>query len=174
MSEPATVIALDPGGTTGWAILSVNVEAFTFNDGTSLIKYIRHKDSGQFYGEPNEQADEIGDLFEAWPTAAICLEHFEPRQAHYEVSAIQVETIAEYIAWVDSRDSTLFKQLPSLALSTITDDRLKRWKLYKAGEPHGRDAFRHALMFMRRCCENSGLAKSAWPLLLDGGVSARR
>lgn len=162
----ATVVALDPGGTTGWAVVSVDVTAYGFGDGTSLHRLITHKDSGQFVGEVLEQGEEIATLFDAWPTAAIVLEHFQPRQAAYELSAIQVETIAEYIAFCDRREETTFKQLPSLALSTITDERLKGWKLYKPGEQHGRDAFRHALMFHRRCMENSGLAKTAWPKLL--------
>lgn len=166
----ATAIALDPGGTTGWAVLSVDAEAFDYGDGTDLVKMIRHRDSGQFSGDFGEQANEIGDLYEAWPQACIVLEHFQPRQAYYDMSAIQMENIAEYIAWVDGREAAVFKQLPSLAMTTVTDDRLKRWKLYKPGEVHGRDALRHAITFMRRCTENSGLAKDAWPHLFGARI----
>lgn len=158
-----TVLALDPGGTTGWAVLTCSIEVFGFGDGTEVHKRIKHKDSGEIYGEPIEQADEIGDLYDAWPDAAIVIEHFQPRQAAYELSAIQAETICEYIAFVDRRDETTFKQLPALAMTTATNERLKRWGLYKPGSEHSKDAMRHAITFLRRASENTGLAKTAWP-----------
>ena len=41
-------------------------------------------------------------------------------------------------------------QSPSDAKNVVTDDRLKRWDLYKAGSRHARDALRHAILHLRK------------------------
>ena len=58
----------------------------------------------------------------------------------------------------------MFKQQPSLAMSTCTDERMRRWGLWTPGKPHANDALRHAVTFLRRCKAESGLAGRAFDL----------
>jgi hypothetical protein len=48
-------------------------------------------------------------------------------------------------------------QMPSLAMSTATDDRLKKWGLYPPGRDHPKDATRHAITLIRRAKSNERL-----------------
>ena len=41
-------------------------------------------------------------------------------------------------------------QMASLAKTTVTDDRLRRWGLWAKGSSHARDAIRHAVTYLRR------------------------
>lgn len=50
-------------------------------------------------------------------------------------------------------------QMPSEAKQTITDARLRMWGLYREGNGHGRDAQRHALLFLRRFAGQAPLRK---------------
>jgi hypothetical protein len=56
----------------------------------------------------------------------------------------------------------VYKQMPSEAKGTVTNDRLRRWGMYRRGKPHSRDALRHGVHFLRRARESKKLAKEAW------------
>lgn len=60
-------------------------------------------------------------------------------------------------------DATLHFQSRSLAFSTATDDRLKRWRLWVQGSDHVRAALRHAITALRRARENPEFIKELWP-----------
>jgi hypothetical protein len=166
MPELCHVLSIDPGGTTGWSILSVAPRVFSGTPEGSLPSLIRHREEGEFEGDPNEQTVQFGELLDAWESAAICIEQFDVRQIAVELSPAYVTAKFEWLIWCEKRDDQIFYQTPGLALGTITDDRLKRWGMYRPGKVHARDALRHSLMFLRRCRENPGLAKEAWPKLL--------
>lgn len=57
-------------------------------------------------------------------------------------SLLQGMLVTDQINWV--------AQSPSMAKSTITNDRLRRWDIWTRGMVHGRDATRHAALWCRQ------------------------
>jgi hypothetical protein len=54
----------------------------------------------------------------------------------------------------------VFMQSPSDAKNVVTDARLKEWGVYEPGREHGRDAQRHAILFLRRFASTPGLRRT--------------
>lgn len=166
-----TVITLDPGGTTGWTVMMVHPDCLTDPD-VSILANIMHHEQGQFDGPEVEQAIQIIDLFDAWDTAAIVCEDFQLRTIAAELSPVRIRAMLELHLFREPDEGrSIFLQMPSMATGTMTDARLKDWKLYRPGQEHARDSLRHALMFLRRCTDpNQGarLRKLAWPHIYGG------
>lgn len=57
-------------------------------------------------------------------------------------SLVEGMLIQDQVTWV--------AQMASLAKSTVTNDRLKKWGLWTRSMEHGRDATRHAALWVRR------------------------
>ena len=116
---------------------------------------------------------ELLQLAEGWPGAAIVMEDFILRkfdQGRDILSPVRVMAALDFGFWSIGRDDQVFRQQPSLAKTTATDERLKRWGLYRreGGMNHARDADRHAITFLRRCSQGKGsrlLREQAWPHL---------
>lgn len=160
-SGKVSVLGLDPGGTTGWAVATVNIEAIQTGN---IISGLRYWSTGNLVGGIGEQVEALGSLFDSWPDAAIVAESFDTnRQAAFEVDSIEVNGGIKYLTWCDCREHKLFWQTPAFAKTTVTDELLHKWKLYRPGQDHGRDALRHCLTFLRRCAEDLELAWRAWP-----------
>lgn len=170
----ATVIALDPGGTTGWAVLCVEKDALSDPD-LSILKSITHYAQGQVEGSENTQILACCELLAAWPYAAVVIEDFILRkfqQGREMLSPVRITAAIDYLFWrglddIDPPGRLVFKQQPSLAMRTATDDRLKTWGLYRPGQEHARDATRHAITFLRRGSEKPRLRAMAWPHTYD-------
>ena len=165
-----TVIAFDPGGTTGWCVMTVHYEAL-LSDDYPILDNIIHHSQGELLGDEIGQLDEIASLFDVWDSAAIVFEDFQLRTLAAELSPVRIKAVAEYIAatmFLPAR--TVFDQMPSLAMTTATDERLKSWGLYHKGEEHARDAERHAITFLRRAKTNRKLRTAAWPKLYPKAV----
>jgi hypothetical protein len=227
LCSSAVIIAVDPGGTTGWAVWQVHPEALSDPEILILenIQYWEHgqidcgssrgnagnsnagsaveilqQEAGQLLsGERIEQVDfgensfaiqgsdvlgistrgesagasELLQLVEGWPGAAIVVEDFILRQYNQGrdlLSPVRVMEKFEFGLWVMGRDEQSFRQQPSMAKSTVTDERLKRWGYYRrdGGMNHARDADRHAITFLRRCSEGKAgkmLREKSWPHL---------
>lgn len=131
------ILAFDPGGTSGWAWILAR-------PGQTLPDYF---DAGQITGSSNEQACEIVNLLEQYRNAKVVCEAFHLRTLAAELSPVVLGSIIEWEAYKDGR-ATHYQQ-PSLAKSTITNERLRRWGLWVAGD-HARDGMRHAVTFLRR------------------------
>lgn len=58
ISPWASVVAIDPGGTTGWSVMMVHPEALLDPD-TSILENIEHFAQGQTIGDEEAQ-EEIG------------------------------------------------------------------------------------------------------------------
>lgn len=166
-----TVIALDPGGTTGWSVMCVDVDALSDPD-ISILKSISHWAQGQVVGPENDQIKSIVDLLAAWPNAAVVIEDFILRkyvQGRELLAPVRITAAVEYVFWrgaegIGQPGRPVFKQQPSLAMKTATDDRLRTWDLYlRDGNEHARDATRHAITFLRRASERPQLRHRAWP-----------
>jgi hypothetical protein len=122
---------------------------------------------GQINGSINHQIDKLVDLVDAWPEAEVVCEDFQLRQLRGGRELLDPVRITQPLAWwlerggrrawdveegEDWKPRELHLQQPALAMTTITDDRLKAFGVLHltAGQPHARDAMRHALTFARR------------------------
>lgn len=173
VSGYAVVVAYDPGGTTGWSVFAVHPDALSCVD-VSVLENVEHWAHGQFSGGENAQADEMVALALAWPDAALVVEDFILRTANRSrdvLSPVRLRAKFEYGLHLARDPRRLYTQSASDAKSTCTDDRLKAWKFYEreGGLEHARDADRHALLFLRRAKERSGLRAAAWVHLYGGG-----
>lgn len=181
LKKMATVVAIDPGGTTGWSVMQVHPDALAYPD-VALLDSIEYWANGQIdcgaqkgdrgtvsadaakgratgavgvsvSGEAAGVA-ELTELVRSFPEAAVVIEDFILRQFRQDrdlLSPVRVTAALSQQMWLDRRG--FFTQQPSMAKGTITDERLKKWGMYNraGGMQHARDADRHALMFIRRC-----------------------
>lgn len=186
----ATVIALDPGGTTGWSLFNVHPAALS-DPTVSILDNIKLWQHGQIdcgslkgnlgvskhhgistSGEAAGVSEIIG-LIRAWPGAAVVIEDFIVRQFNQDRDFLAPVRITAAISqWMWQMRREYFVQQPSFAKTTVTDDRLKRWNLYarSGGMNHARDADRHAITFLRRCKAGEEFRQAAFPHLYSEGM----
>lgn len=147
-------VAFDPGGKTGWAVFGVHDGAINDPE-CRIIDNIEFWSTGEFWGSESDQACEMFELVEQWPTAKIVMEDFVLRKfssARELLSPVRVAARFEGRMDQAGDERPIIRQQPSLAMTTITDDRLKKMGLYNAtvGKEHGRDAVRHNLTWLKR------------------------
>lgn len=143
------VLALDPGGTTGWSVFGVHPDALSGDPAIGVVNNVEFWCAGQFEGDENSQADEIVELIEHWPSARLVIEDFILRkqsQARELLSPVRITSVLEWAV----RPRYFIKQQPSLAMTTITDDRQKAMGFWVPGQQHARDAIKHNLTFLKR------------------------
>lgn len=140
------VLALDPGGTTGWSIFQVHPEAMTGDPDISVMDNIQWWTAGQFTGLQHDQVDQIVKLVEEWPYARLVTEDFKLRQANAVLDPVEINAT---VTWA-TRPRYWVKQMASLAMSTVTDDRQKQWGFWVPGKEHARDAVKHNITFLKR------------------------
>lgn len=218
--ELFTVIGYDPGGTTGWCLISMYPEAV--NPGYRILDNVVFWTCGQFVGSALAQGREMALLAAAWPNAVIVVEDFILRAYRQDRILLEPVRVTESFAaslaaleqaiccgqWAKHKCSNdihlmgsrprsqaigqngvtlahggYHLQQPSLAMTTITDERLQSAEramvlgaggrgsgglggvglgFYSAtrGLPHARDAVRHCLTFARREAQARSRGKS--------------
>ena len=192
--DAATVIAIDPGGTTGWSLISVHPQSLTEPDadwrdnifvhqhgevdcgshrgnlGTSLHSGI--STDGEFSG-----VYDLAKFIYSWPVAAVVIEDFvlgQMRKDRDLLSPVRVTAALGMMLWrKQGRDYHV--QSPSDAKRVCTDERLKEWRMYDpyGGLRHARDADRHAILFLRKAKAKKAFRARAWPHLYgDQGAYA--
>lgn len=172
-----TVVAIDPGGTTGWSVMCVEADALVDPD-VSILRSIAHRATGQVdLGNEDAHAAQLVELLAAWPLAAVVIEDFTLRtfkMSRELLSPVRLTAKIEYVLYQGLEDCEpagrrVFKQQPSQAKSTATDERLRQWGLYirEGGMEHARDADRHAITFLRRAKDKPKIRHAAWPHLYD-------
>jgi hypothetical protein len=183
--DAATIIALDPGGTTGWSLISVHPEALTTPDASVLENIFVHQhgqvDCGSHRGNLATSLHsgistdgefsgvyDIVKLIREWPCAAVVIEDFVLRQMRMDrelLSPVRITSAIGYQLWKSGRDYHI--QSPSDAKRVCTDDRLKNWQMYDptGGLQHARDADRHAILFLRKAKAKANFRAKAWPHL---------
>lgn len=144
--EAYQVISLDPGGTTGWAIFSVHPDAMTGDPDIPIFGNIEWWTAGQFTGPLDEQVDEILCMVNSWPGARLVTEDFKIRQFNAELSPVEINAM---VLWA-TRPRYWVKQMPGLAMNTVTDERQKQWGFWIPGQQHARDAVKHNITFLKR------------------------
>lgn len=168
----ATVVAYDPGGTTGWAVMCVEPKTLLKNQpATSTI--IKHYASGEITGEEPEQCDQIAELIDAWADSAVVGEQFTIRKFLQNREFMAPERINACIRWhLHGYGRPLFTQTPEMAKSKWDDGRLKRTKTngspwWVVGKDHARDGTRHAGLFIDRARAQPDLRGRAWPHIFN-------
>lgn len=183
-----TVVAFDPGQTTGWAALTVSREALfgANNIGDGLQKHIVYKQWGEInclgplngwdaIGAEleNHGVDQMLDIVNDYDHAPVVFEDFiiDFNQVTKTRSALSPVTIMAKFEMGfqhvrgDGDGAVLgriFRQNRSPVKTTCTDDRMKLWNLYdRRSGPHARDATRHAYYFLRQCRGNNPKAAEA-------------
>ncbi len=144
--EAYQVISLDPGGTTGWAIFSVHPEAMTGDPDIPIMANIEWWTAGQFTGRQDDQVDQIVAMVRSWPGARLVTEDFKVRQLNAELSPVEINAMVLR----ETRPRYWVKQMPSLAMDTVTDERQKLWGFWIPGQEHARDAVKHNITFLKR------------------------
>ena len=148
------VIALDPGGTTGWAMWQDTKFPGTFEGRDE--KVWEHFTCGQI--GPEEHHEELYELLERMQThkfIVIC-ESFEFRQSdnHREGTVlISREYIGVAKLFTKRRGGLNLQvhyvsQSPSQAKGFVSDEKLKAMGLYVPGQRHARDALKHLVYYL--------------------------
>lgn len=170
------IIAVDPGQTTGWSLLTLRRslkerDIFSWNLDTILRTRKRwvHGEINTL-GCEDEAVYQLYKLVDENPSAAVVVEDFilraERREKSRELlSPVRITAKLEAYLWRNSRP--MFLQQASQAKTTVTDERLDLLHVKaKDGLPdHARDADRHAVLFVRRCLgpQGVGMKRVAWP-----------
>lgn len=150
------IIALDPGGTTGWS-----VSRFEYGDLSTIRANSRdcfEMRWGQFTGSENGQADDICDLVDKGRNSdridylILLIEDFILRQKRKDRDLLSPVRLTAKVEWANWMwwGLPLIKQQPSLAKTSINDARLRSWDAWAIGEEHARDANRHNITLVRR------------------------
>lgn len=123
------ILALDPGGTTGWAI---------FSDDTIY--------GGQLAGQHHY---DLYLLMRDRDPNVIVYETFEYRNKSRSGLVLDSK---EYIGiiklYAEINEVDIKAQTPAQAKGFVTDDKLKKLKLYQPGMPHLNDAMRHLIYYI--------------------------
>jgi len=167
-----TLISIDPGGTSGWSVLSVHPEALCV-PGVAILPNVLHWSHGQIVGDENEQTAQILGIVDSWPGCYVLVEDFILKTSisgREVLSPVRITAKLEYALWVSGRPNS--RQMPSEAKSVATDERLRRWGFYQreGGLEHARDADRHGLTWLRKCKEKEWLRAACWPYLFGPGM----
>lgn len=148
------VLALDPGGTTGWAIFQVHPDAMTGDPEIPVLDNIEWWTAGEVTGKQDDQIDELVKLIEEWPAARLVTENFRVRSIQALLDPAEINAVLRWAV----RPRYFVYQEPGLAMSTVTDERQKLWGYWLPGKPHARDAVKHGITFLKRKKEQEILA----------------
>lgn len=180
-----TVVWFDPGGVTGWAVFSVHPDSL-LDPSFRILENVTHWACGQLTGGEFAQVDQMVDLARTWPGAAIGCEDFVLRKfagGRELLAPVRLNAAFSYAmkrGLTSERDGrtgerkpaidrggyvTIHYQQASLAMTTMTDDRLKALGYYERtiGLQHARDAVRHNITFLKRLKEKPLLRKEVFP-----------
>ena len=132
-----TLLALDPGETTGYAVFkehklikSGEIKTKTIETGIVTLQQVLKEHKPDF----------------------VVYEHYRVYQHKAKDHAQSDLHTSQFIGAIKTicllRGVPYYKQMASVAKGFCTDDKLRDWGLYKRGERHARDAVRHGLYFL--------------------------
>jgi hypothetical protein len=144
------IVALDPGGTTGWASYAgARLDGFTLPVGRNGFN------SGQI--GPGEHHKTLYDFlcFEQTQEFYVVSESFEYRQNQQnqqrttvDLSSKEYIGVAKYFVQERMRGGKLVEQTAGKVKPFWTDDKLKKLGLWNSGQKHANDAMRHLVHYM--------------------------
>ncbi len=131
----ATVVAVDPGGTTGLALWSPEMGL--------TLRELAPADSA---------VDWLADTARSLKKATFVVERYiiTPATAKMSQQHDALEIIGALKFLVRRHGHAMVMQTPAEAKAFSTDAKLKRVGWYSPGEGHARDASRHALLFLAK------------------------
>ena len=131
-----TILALDPGETTGWALF----------ENQNLVK------SGQISTWPMKHAvSELSKLLLEDPTHVVYEQYrvYSWKSDDHKWSNVPTLHIIGCIETLSIlRGNSYSDQSAQVAKNFCTDEKLQRWDFYKTGERHARDAIRHGCYYL--------------------------
>jgi hypothetical protein len=153
------VMAVDPGQTTGWVISDLREERMAVGATHMMVKE-GLMNYGQVGGGTTvesecKQARFLLQACEHHEVELVVMESFFlfPDQGHSPdpagIAPVRIISRFEMINWLTLPTYPITFQTPS-EKSVITDERLRRWGLWKPGKPHANDAMRHLCVFARK------------------------
>lgn len=143
-----TMLSLDPGGTTGVAIIEYGTEDY------QLIKTWQIPNGLQGF------LDFHWDELEDWEFDQIICESFDLREGVYGADLSPVYIIGALEALYPKATIDLVYQKPSQK-SLCGDDRLRKLGLHTPGRPHANDAVRHGIIYLRNT-KHPAVLKNGW------------
>lgn len=154
-----TSIWFDQGGTTGWSVFGIWPEAM-YKPDLKILAHVAAWSAGEFTGTEKQMVDQMMALVYAWSDhTAVGWEDFILQKflmSRDLLAPVRVAARFEDRMECANREYQLRKpQLASLAMTTVTDERLKAWGFWNSlpGQPHARDAVRHNITWLRRVKE---------------------
>jgi len=129
------VIAIDPGGTTGYCYAEISEGEYC-----------------HYY--PFQMVDDVEDLWDRLDRFAprfIIMEDFEYRQrarAGLDLTPVKLIGVAQLYELKAPHQCALYLQKAATGKAYYRDPTLKQHGLYKRGVPHGMDASRHLLQWL--------------------------
>jgi hypothetical protein len=142
------VEAIDPGGTTGWAMFAVHRMALRLPDHL-IMENILWWSAGEIIGPEFDQAAEVARSASEWPCAKIVIEDFILRKFSPDRVILAPVRLTARIQQELADRPVIFQQ-PSLAMTTITDERLQEMGYWFRGSEHARVSIKHALTYLQR------------------------
>lgn len=171
------LLAFDPGGTTGWAVMCVKPKDM-LSEKVLNNKLLQHFAHGQILGSEHAQMDQLVELVDIWPHAAVVSESFVQKirntglETDEAYSPVRINAVVKW--WLATEDRYLFKQSAQQAKDRWTVERLEAAKLDPEGghkTRHARDGVRHGALFLGRAREQKGLRHRAWPQFFNADGS---
>lgn len=147
------ILALDPGGTTGWAMMEDSEEPLgleheqTWPGVSMVVRHNRAWTRGQLGPEPHHS--DLYALLELAHTEhdfTVVCESFQYRnQSRPGLVLDSVEYIGITKLFAADRNVKLTMQTASVAKTFVSDDKIKKLDLWYPGWRHSMDATRHLL-----------------------------
>ena len=129
------LIGLDPGGTTGWAIMDISETTARWRMG-QIGPQEHHAELYAFLEREHVQK------------TVLISESFEyRREQRTNVELISREYIGVAKLFAQERGTTYVQQTAAQGKAFWTDEKLKKTDLYVVGQQHARDATRHVLYY---------------------------
>lgn len=166
------VLGVDPGGTTGWCLMTVLRSAIFADADPSIVEW----DYGELTGPEPRQSIELARMcreiqgLDYKTGVAVMSEQWDGdpsfSSTDQEVfSPIRINAQLELLHWENKMgDATLHFQSRTIkAGKGVSDDRLRKLGIYVEGSRHIRDATKHALHSLRRARESRSFALDLWP-----------
>lgn len=170
-----SLIGIDPGGVTGWSIITLPAKVQGADIFSLPFEEILKRKSRWIHGqidchEENRGVDTLcRNVIDVFYDSPVVVEAFFIRKMAADLSPARISAVVQHHLYLRDRLNHLHFQQPSIAKTTVTDDRLKLWNCYTStgGLNHARDADRHVLTTIRRCVSNHKLAEEFWPHIYD-------
>lgn len=132
MKPQGVYVALDPGGTTGYAQIEYSEDG-GYSFWTDQLKGQHHL---HLYGLLEEQE----------PKAIACERFTYQRRDKVVLDSVEYIGVAKMFS--QRTGTPLIIQTPSQAKNLWTDEKLKKLGLYRENMPHAMDAMRHLLYYV--------------------------